>query len=103
MSVAVGQSPTKEQFASQLNRSFAAAGPDGREFELTLTECEVDLDSDTQETFSLIFAAPRDTPTEQAIYRLTNQAVGEQEVFLVPIRQDEHCLYLQAVYNRFKR
>jgi len=102
MTADASASPSKEQFAAQLNKSFRAAGPDGQHFEMTLVEFKDEFASDTQETFSLTFKAPYDAPIQQSTYTLTNEQMGEQHVFLVPLSQDAEGLYYQAVYNRFK-
>src|SRR5437868_14833699 len=94
--------PTKREFSEQLNRVFTAHTPDRHEFELVLTEFIDVLESDTQETFTLLFKAPNDVPPLQMTYRLTNDEMGDQEVFLVPVRQDAEGTYFEAVYNRSK-
>jgi hypothetical protein len=95
--------PTKEQFSGQLNGTFRASAPNGREFEMSLSEFRDILDSDTQETFTLIFRAPSDLEPEQGTYIVANDSIGEQAIFLVPVRRDESGLYFEAVYNRFKK
>ena len=71
---------------------------------LELMEVE-DLSTDATSGFSLRFRGPREQPFGQAYYRLTHEAIGEIELFLVPILDprpiDERILY-QAVVNRLK-
>jgi len=95
--------PTKEQFCGQLNGTFRASAPNGREFDMSLAEFHDVLDSDTQETFTLIFHAPSDVKPEQGIYGVVNPEIGEQAIFLVPVRSDNSGLHFEAVYNRFKK
>jgi hypothetical protein len=95
--------PTKEQFSHQINGTFHATAPNGREFEMSLTQFQDILDSETQETFTLTFCAPSDIEPEQGTYAVSNAVVGEQAIFLVPVRRDESGLYFEAVYNRFKK
>jgi len=103
MTIQMSASPSKEEFAAHINRSFHATNPEGQEFEVTLVEFRDEFDSDTQETFSLTFKAPADAPAEQSTYTLTSEGVGEQLIFLVPIGKDADALYYEAVYNRFKQ
>ena len=64
-----------------------------------------DLSTDATSGFSLLFRGPKEQLFGQANYRLTHEAIGEIELFLVPILDprpiDERILY-QAVVNRLK-
>jgi len=100
---AVSAQPTKEQFSGQVNQTFHAHSPNGREFEMSLIQFQDILDSDTQETFTLIFQAPPDQEPDQGTYNISNRVIGEQAIFLVPVNRDEKGLYFEAVYNRFKQ
>ena len=95
--------PKKQDFQQQLDRTFTATAPDGHRFELCMVEFEDVLDSETQETFAMIFRAPVDVKPEQSLFRLSNDGIGDQDIFLVPIRSDEHGIYFEAVFNRLKK
>ncbi|MFL6373051.1 MAG: DUF6916 family protein [Pyrinomonadaceae bacterium] len=101
--VATSAQPTKEQFSKLVDQTFRASGPNGDALELTLTAFNDLLESDTQETFTLTFRASSDVTAEQGTYSVSNDALGEQAIFLVPISRDADGLYLEAVYNRFKK
>jgi hypothetical protein len=99
---AVAEMPTKDQFAKQVDKSFRTSAPSGQEFEMSLTEFRAIADSETQETFSLLFKAPADAEPEQGTYTISNPELGEQAIFLVPVDRNDKGLYFEAVYNRFK-
>jgi hypothetical protein len=94
--------PTKEQFSQQVHQPFSGTAPNGSDVEMTLAKFTDIFDSDTQETFTLVFRAPADTAAEQGTYVLRNQGFGEQAIFLVPVGQDENGVLFEAVYNRLK-
>ena len=100
---AVTAEPTKEQFSAQVDQTFRTCAPNGTEFEMSLVKFQDVLDSETQETFTLVFQAPAEQEPEQGTYNISNPGIGEQAIFLVPVSRDEKGLYFEAVYNRFKQ
>ena len=103
MTVESGQAPTKEQFFRQADRTFRASGPGLADVDALLVECREMVDSELQETFSLVFRVPADVPAVQGTYQLENEELGAVDLFLVPIRSDEQGLYLEALFNRLKQ
>ena len=99
---AISTLPTREQFSQQMDQVFRGHSPAGSEIEMTLAEFKDVFESDTQETFTLIFRAPADAPAEQGTYIFQNEALGEQAIFLVPVGRDENAVLFEAVYNRLK-
>ena len=95
--------PTKRQLFDQKDSTFRLKAQDGEEsFDLVLDEC-VDLhDSASQETFSLRFRAPSTMRPEQMTYTLRNDALGDLELFLVPVDRDKDAVYFEALFNRLK-
>jgi hypothetical protein len=55
-----------------------------------------------QERFSLLFRGGRDRPLQQGIYRMQHDQLGELELFLVPVGQDQSRVYYEAVFNRLR-
>lgn len=100
--VALSGTPTKEEFSQQVRQKFKATSPAGRDLEMTLAEFREVVDTETQETFTLIFRAPVDVEPEQGTYIFRNDALGEQAIFLVPVGRDENGVSFEAVYNRLK-
>jgi hypothetical protein len=52
-----------------------------------------------RESFSLLFHAPRNWRVPQRIYRVTHPAIGEADIFLVPIGPDAKGMRLEAIFN----
>ncbi len=50
--------------------------------------------------FSLMFRGPREPVYPQHIYRVTHAALGEMDLFLVPVGRDQNGVSYQAVFNR---
>jgi len=98
-----GSLPTKEQFAEQVDKTFRVSAPEGPEFTVSLAEFTEIADTETVETFSLLFRAPTDVERKQGTYQLENEEMGSMGIFLVPVRQDEQGLYFEAVFNRLKK
>jgi hypothetical protein len=53
-----------------------------------------------QQSFSLIFHGPKDRFLPQRMYLLENDAIGQFELFIVPIGQKPGLFQYQAVFNR---
>ena len=92
--------PGKAEFKAELNAGFRATGERGSEFDLKLIEVDGHISDERQENFSLLFRAPITMPPEQGIYQMTNETLGELDIFIVPIRNDDDGLYFQAVFNQ---
>ncbi|HXH12438.1 MAG TPA: hypothetical protein VNP04_22055 [Alphaproteobacteria bacterium] len=56
-----------------------------------------------QERFSIMFRGPHDRLLQQGMYRIQHDQLGAFELFLVPVGQDRHGLYYEAVFNRVWR
>ena len=92
---------TRESFIPHLNSEFQLE----RGFDtITLELIEVSelRSSRHHESFSLVFRGPGDAFLAQSTYRLCHSALGAVELFLVPIRQDTHGLYYEAVISRLR-
>ena len=98
-----GHLPTKEEISQQVDKTFRASASEGPEFDVSLLEFTDIADTETVETFSLLFRAPSDIGRTQGIYHLEHDEMGSMDIFLVPIRQDEQGLYFEAVFNRLKK
>lgn len=64
---------------------------------LQLTEVKRTIDTSVQLSFSLLFQGPDALP--QGIHRARHPALGEFELFLVPLRPDNGQHIHQAVFN----
>ena len=54
------------------------------------------------ERFSLFFDGAVDRHLPQRMYHLTHEAMGEMDIFLVPIEKKENAFRYEAVFNYFK-
>lgn len=52
-----------------------------------------------RESFSVLFHAPADARLPQRIYPVRHPALGELELFLVPLGPDAQGLQLEAIFN----
>jgi|ERR1043166_2502221 hypothetical protein len=52
-----------------------------------------------RDPFTLTFHGPAPLRLPQGIYRMSNAAIGEMEIFLVQIAADENCSTFEAVFN----
>jgi len=91
---------THDEFARQVNTRFQAQTDPGVELEL-IEVSELKLHPQ-QEEFTIVFRGPDNAFLEQGIRSLTHEQMGQFEIFLVPIRQDAHGFYYEAVFNRIR-
>lgn len=91
--------PPRDAFAAAVSSGFVVRSGDESPIELTLLECNTLVDSTAQECYTLLFRGPADLPPVQGIYSLENDQLGKIDLFLVPIKRDDHGIYLEAVMN----
>lgn len=97
---------TEEEFARHLNTKFRvridAPGP----VELELIEVKGrPSGADEQqgmERFSVFFRGPAHLRLNQHTFPLAHERMGEFDLFLVPVAQDERGFTYEAVFNYFK-
>lgn len=49
--------------------------------------------------YRLVFRGPRETPLKQEIYRLTHEKLGDVDLFVVPMREEEEGMFYSVVVN----
>lgn len=88
-----------ETFADQLNQSFRIRGEFGQ-MESTLIECNklVQHDEEGRVPFSIVLRGSMEPVLEQRIYKVSNQKIGELEIFLVPLGPDKTGMKYEAVF-----
>ena len=91
---------SRDQFAEQLNTTFDVYFADDAATPTTLIEVTELRQKPPQESFSLFFLAPVETPVLQQQFKVEHPALGSFELFLVPIGMKENGLEYQAVFNR---
>lgn len=92
--------PTKEQFSEHVDSTFKARLDDGQAFDFQFFKLEPAISNSIQESFSLLFRAPLDTPPFQNTFHLEHEKMAPMDLFLVPVRQKEDCFVFEAVFNR---
>jgi len=91
---------THEAFAQHANTRFQVRTDQAVPLELELIEVSELKVYPDQEEFALVFRGPLNAFLGQGIRVLRHEQMGQFEIFLVPIRQDEHGFYYEAVFNR---
>jgi hypothetical protein len=93
-----------DQLAALLNQRFIIDAGDGSKVEATLVEVQargqaLGQGAGSRQPFSAVFRGPEEPVLPQRIYALTNPALGEIHLFLVPIGPDQEGLRYEAVFN----
>jgi len=89
-----------EEFLKHLNTRFGIRLSEAEAVEAELTEVSERLMSPRQERFSLVFRTAKDKLIEQGIRTLEHDAMGNFDLFIVPIGRDDDGTYYEAVFNR---
>lgn len=97
---------TEEEFSRHLNTKFAVRveAPEPVELELVEVKAHPSGPHEQQgmERFSAFFRGPAHIRLNQHIFRLAHERMGEFDIFLVPVSQDERGFLYEAVFNYFK-
>ena len=56
-------------------------------------------DATAPAAFSIVFRADKDLLLNQGTYRMNNQALGELDIFIVPIGPDQEGMCYEAVFT----
>ena len=56
-----------------------------------------------QEQFDVVFRGPLNAFLGQGVRPFSHDEMGQFEIFIVPIRQDEQGFYYEAIFNRLRR
>jgi hypothetical protein len=91
---------SKEGFAEHLNTKFRVPVRPAGTVELELTEVVSTLSTPRQEQFSIFFLGPGEIYLPQMTYRMEHDALGEIDLFIVPIGRDPKGFRYEAVFNR---
>ena len=91
---------TKEGFAEHLNTKFRIPLRPSGALELELTEVVSTLSTPRQEQFSLFFRGPADVYLPQMTYHTEHDALGELDLFIVPVGRQPDGFRYEAVFNR---
>ena len=89
---------THEEFSKHLNTTFEVPINEELTLNLELIEVSEYLVSEHQERYSVFFRGPEDKILQQGTRTLVHPAMGEFQLFLVPIGQKDGIRY-EAVFN----
>lgn len=90
---------THEQFAKNINTNFVAQHPQWGEVTLDLVTVSELRETPRQRMFSLEFRGPADKPLGQGLCPLSHEAMGNEELFLVPVGLEADGFRYEAVFN----
>jgi uncharacterized protein DUF6916 len=93
---------THEEFIKHVNSTFEVQIDQNSAVQLELTEISTPKLYPKQEQFAIVFRGPLDMFLGQGTRSFTHNQMGQFEIFLVPIRQDEQSFYYEAVFNRIR-
>jgi len=93
---------THEAFSQQLNSKFQVQLDENTNVEVELVAVSKVKLHPRQEEFSVEFRGPLDAFLGQGAGNFRHDQMGEFELFIVPIRQDEQGFYYEAIFNRIR-
>ena len=91
---------THEALSKNLNSKFTVCLEKDQSFELELIELSEHKLSSMQERFAFVLLGPTDKFLGQGMRHFQHALLGELDLFLVPIGQDEKGLRYEVVFNR---
>ena len=93
---------THEEFTQNANTTFQVEVDENTRVDLELvTVSELKL-YPQQEQFSIEFRGPLDMFLGQGPRNFSHERMGQCELFIVPIRQDDKGFYYEAIFNRLR-
>ncbi len=90
----------QESFAACLNTDFQVIHEGVAVFALKLIEVANQARSPRQEAFSLLFHGPAERFIQQGTYKLRHEKLGEFDLFLVPVGNNNGGFQYEAIFNR---
>jgi hypothetical protein len=96
------RSLTYEEFTQHANTKFQVQLDENTAVELELTEISELKTHPQQEEFGVVFRGPLNIFLGQGVRAVKHDQMGQFELFIVPIRQDQQGFYYEAVFNRIR-
>jgi hypothetical protein len=93
---------THEEFTKNANTNFQVEADENTQVELELTAVSELKLYPRQEEFTLEFRGPLNQFLGQGVRNFTHDQMGQFELFIVPIRQNEQGFYYEAIFNRLR-
>src|SRR5215472_7472115 len=86
-------------FLENLGSTFRLRLEGSEALELELVEVSELQTTSVQGMFSIVFRCRSNSVLPQRIYRIEHDKMGQLDLFMVPIRQDQQGVYYEAVFN----
>jgi hypothetical protein len=93
----------QEDFSKNLNSTFKIRITESETVECQLTEVSELMLTSRQERFSVVFRTSNEFFLGQGMRLFEHEAMGQFELFLVPISRDESGTCYEAVFNRLAK
>lgn len=93
---------THEEFSKHPNTKFQVEVDENTRVELELIAISELKLYPQQEEFTLEFRGPVDVFLGQGIRNFTHDQMGQFELFIVPVKQDEQGFYYEVIFNRIR-
>jgi hypothetical protein len=93
---------THEVFSQHVNSKFHVQINEDIAVELDLISISELKVYPKQQEFSLVFRGPLNIFLGQGVHYFKHDQMGEFELFIVPIRQDQQGFYYEAIFNRLR-
>jgi hypothetical protein len=93
---------THEEFSRHAKTNFQIHVDETDGVQLELVEVSPLKVYPRQEEFSLVFRGPLDAFLGQGVRPFSHEQLGDFELFIVPIRQDDKGFYYEAIFNRIR-
>lgn len=93
---------THEEFSRHAGTKFQVQLDEDNSVDLELTEVSEIKLYPRQEEFTILFRGPADKFLGQSLLSFTHEQMGQFELLVVPIRQDQAGFYYEAVFNRVR-
>ncbi|KQW93340.1 hypothetical protein ASC94_11890 [Massilia sp. Root418] len=97
--MSIVQDLSLEFFSAHEGALFSVAGSDGMVLRLAAVQPAGMPGYGRAQAFSLMFEGPAQPRLEQATIRLSNDAAGEFDIFVVPVGANADLTRYQAVFN----
>lgn len=97
------ESLTHDAFTKLLETKFQTQFDETRSVELKLIEVSEMKLYPGQEQFAIVLLGPSDSFLGQGTRSFTHDQIGQFEMFIVPIKQDEQGFHYEAVFNRVRK
>jgi hypothetical protein len=93
---------THEEFSRHINSKFQVQLDENTGVEVDLIEVSELKLYPRQEEFAIVFRGPLNAFLGQGMGHFKHEQMGDFEIFIVPIRQDEQGFYYEAIFNRIR-